>query len=499
MPIKIAGLSIKRYIYRSVRNTPLFPAWRGQWRPPPSRRVTAAYTSLVHCTLARLETRFGAIFDGIAALRADRASARERPYSIRRTFWGLLWQMTGGHCSCQAVVQQFQALLALAARPAISDRTGGYCSARARLPLAVLTSALSASAAVADHRAATLTTALRGRPLKLLDGTTLTLPDTPKNRKDYPQPSSQKPGCGFPLLHLLVVGSGTSGAVLQYAEGDHHHGEMRLLHQLLPTLNPKDIVVYDRAAGNFVAATLLHTHRVDLISRVSGRAVDWRRGRRLGRHERRVTWRKGRQRPPYLDEKLWTALPDEIDLRLVRVAVKQRGFRTRVLCLMTTLLDPAAYPAAEIAAAYLRRWRLEMCLDDLKTTLGLDALRAQTPATVRSELLGMLITHNLVRVTMAEVARAHAVPLERLSFTATLHALTTFSAAAAQASRPAQIRRIWAQMLHSLAASLVPWRPDRWEPRARKRRPKNYPWLTSPRPHFRDRRHGTYFRRPKKT
>ena len=156
-----------------------------------------------------------------------------------------------------------------------------------------------------------------------------------------------------------------------------------------------------------------------------------------------------------------------------------------------------AYPAQEIAVAYLRRWRLELCLDDLKTTLGLDALRCKTPAMVQRELLALLIAHNLVRAVMAEAAHAQVVSLERLSFTGTLDALRSFCGASAQAGRPAQRRLLWAEMLRIIAADPVPLRPNRWEPRVVKRRPKPYPKLDRPRHEYRETRHGSRYRMQK--
>jgi hypothetical protein len=246
-----------------------------------------------------------------------------------------------------------------------------------------------------------------------------------------------------------------------------------------------------------VACATLTARGVDLISRAHTRKPDWRRGQRLGPDQRLVVWPKTRQQPAYLDAERWDELPAQITVRLIRVRVRQKGFRARELMLVTTLLDPALYPADQIVAAYLRRWRLEMCLDDLKTTLGLDALRCQSPAMIHREILVLLIAHNLVRAVMAEAARAHAVPLERISFTGTMDALRSFSRAIAQTARPRLQQRLWAEMLRVLAADLVPLRPDRWEPRAVKHRPKTYPRLNRPRHQYRQARHGSLYRRTK--
>lgn len=284
--------------------------------------------------------------------------------------------------------------------------------------------------------------------------------------------------------------------MLDYECGTSRHSELRLLHQLLPRLTPADLVIYDRAAGHYVGCALLRAQNCDLISRVHTRKIDWRRGVRLGPDERLVTWKKSAQTPPYLPAGEWAALPAQLVVRVIRVRVTQRGFRTRTLVLVTTLLDPVAYPASAVVAAYLRRWRIELCLDDLKTVLGLEALRCKCPQMVHRELLVLLVAHNLVRAVLAQAARDHAAPLEQLSFTGTLVALRTFAAAAAQARTRCARRRLWAAMLARLAADPVPFRPGRHEPRAVKRRPKPFPRLDRPRHLYRDLRHGARFRSP---
>lgn len=481
-----------------MSDTPFFPAWRARWSRRPATDLAATYAGLRRCTLDQLEARFTPLLSGLTRVAPAGATARERPYSVRRTWWCFLWQMFELNVSCRDVVRQLQAMFALEGRPGVAEGTSAYCQARARLPDDLLTAALPASAQAATARVAPRA-ALQGRVVKMLDGCMLTLPDTALNQAAYPQSKSQQPGCGFPLLNLLVVWDARGATIGDVELGNQHHSELRRLHQLAPRLAPQDIVVYDRALGHYVGCALLRARDIDLISRVHTRRIDWRRGRRLGRNERLVTWRKSRRPPPYLTAAEWAALPEEITVRIIRVRVQQKGFRTRALVLVTTLLEAAAYPAAEIIEAYRRRWRLEMCLDDLKTTLGLDALRCQSPAMVRRELLMLLVAHNLVRAVMAEAAAAYAVPLDRLSFTGTLGTLRTCCRASAQTARRQLRRFLWSEMLRIVAADRVPLRPDRWAPRAVKRRPKSYPPLNRPRHEYRQARHGSFYRRPAKT
>ncbi len=369
----------------------------------------------------------------------------------------------------------------------MDEDTGGYCQARARLPQPVLEKALVSSAATAAQRAPALSL-LQGRSLNVVDGSGLRLADTPANQKRFPQPTSQKRGCGFPVLKLVALFCLTSGALLARATGTLWESEARLFNRLLATLQRGDIVLGDRGFGNFVILALLAGAGADLLARVptNSRRVDFRQGRRLGRWDRVVVWRKGPHLVDWLNAAAWAALPAAVEVRIVRAPVRQRGFRTRDLTLVTTLLDAPLYPAAELLAAYARRWRLELCLDDLKTTLGLETLKCLSPALAEKELLAGLIAHNLLRCVMAEAAQEQAVPLERISFKGALDALRQFSHALCQVRGAGRKKELWAALLLSLARDLVPARPGRREPRAVKRRPK-YPRLTRPRQQQRDR------------
>ncbi len=264
--------------------------------------------------------------------------------------------MFQANTACRHVVRQLQAVLALHGLLYLDSENSAYCQARSRLPVSLLERGLIESAQAADAHAPERNL-LQGRVLKAADGTTVLLPDTPQNQKQYPQQRNQKPGCGFPIMRLSVVCSLQSGAVLQVARGHYCQHELRLFHTLQPELQPGDILVYDRAAGNYVVAACLLQRGVDLISRVLNRHIDWRRGRRLGKRDRLVVWRKGPQKPAYLTPAEWAALPEEITVRVLKlkVTVTRKGRRTQELVLVTTLLDPVLYPAQEIAEAYLRR------------------------------------------------------------------------------------------------------------------------------------------------
>lgn len=466
-------------------NTPCFPQWLHRLAPM-GRRATKFLTHIRQCTLSQVETRFGALFaePALRPLPPDDPH-RERPYSTRRTFWCFLWQMLNQNTSCREVVRQLQAVLALHGVHNLDSANSAYCQARARLPLRVLEQGLRDTAAAAEL-AAPARHGLQGRPLKASDGSTVVLADTPQNQEKYPQQKAQKRGCGFPIMRLSVLFSLQSGAVLQVATGNYHQHELRLFHSLHDHLQPGDIVLYDRAGGHFVLAALLVQKQVDLISPVLHRLIDCRRGKRLGKRDRLMVWKKGPNKPAYLTEKEWAALPAEITVRVLKIKIHHPGCRTQELTLVTTLLDPKLYPAEEIAAAYLRRWRLELCLDDLKTTLGMETLRCLSPAMVKKELLAFMIAHNLLRWVMTQAAREHSVDINRISFTGSLDAFRHFATAMAQAKTAKTRKQLWAELLRTLADDLVPERPGRREPRAVKRRRKPYNLLNKPRHQYRE-------------
>jgi hypothetical protein len=285
---------------------------------------------------------------------------------------------------------------------------------------------------------------------------------------------------------MVVLFALASGAILARATGDQHNNELRLLLGLRAAFQPGDVLVADRAYGCYLLAAWLQGLRTDFIARLATRRspVDFRKAhRRLGPQDGLFVWRKPCSPSPLMGAEDWAALPDELTVRLIGVRLQKPGFRTRELTLATTLLDAQLYPAAQIIAAYLKRWRMELCLDDLKTTLGMERLSCRSPALVTKEVLVFLTAHNFLRWIMAQAGQAGDVDLERLSFKGTLDALRQWTLALAQVRGPRQQAKkaqLWRQLLATLAADLVPPRPERHEPRAVKKRSK-YPHLNKPR------------------
>jgi len=404
----------------------------------------------------------------LLAPNPGQANSRQRDFPPKLTFLAFLDQILNPDASCRSAVRQIQAYHQQQPHPRdLADNTSAYCQARARWTLAELT---EIRRHLAEHTAGNPLDLGWGAlpPVKLVDGTSLNLPDTPPNRRAYPQSKDQKPECGFPLLRLVGVFSLQTGALLERAHSPYATSENALYQSLWPAFQPGDLAVGDRNFGSWGALASLQTRQVDGLFRLhASRNADFRQGRPLGPNDRLLTWAKPRNQPANLPAGDWAALPATLTVRLVRFRLPTRG-RTKKITLATTLLDPLRWPVERLAALYARRWQIELYFDDLKTTLHLDL---------------HLIAYNLIRSLQGEAAVGCHVPLERLSFKGCLDTACRYSQAIAQlpASHRQRRRALYAHMLAVMAADQVPERPGRFEPRCRKRRPKRYPLMTQPR------------------
>jgi hypothetical protein len=309
------------------------------------------------------------------------------------------------------------------------------------------------------------------------------MPDTAANQEAYPQPDAQEPGLGFPIARLVVVFCLACGSVLDAALGRYQgkrQGENAQLRTLEQALEPGDVLLADRYYGGWFDLAFWQQRGVDVVVRLhQRRRCDLRRGRRLGPGDHVVTWAKP-ARPDWLDVATYRGLPDALALREVRVRVPQRGFRTKAVVVVTTLLDADVYAAGEMALLYRRRWQAELDLRSLKATLGMDVLRCKSPVMVRQEVWAHLLAYNLIRGVLAEAAAGLGCAPQELSFTGAWQATRAFAERLLEANGEGFVA-LYEWLLITIGASQVGDRPDRVEPRARKRRPKPYPLLTEPR------------------
>ena len=416
-----------------------------------------------------------------AEMRAlKHAGVRRRVFTPTSTFWEFLAQVLSPGQSCREVVRRVQAGRQRRHRLPISPRTGAYCQARRRLPLPVV-ERLWRHMAGDLAELATPELLWEGLRVGVADGTTASMPDTPANQRSWPQPRSQKPGCGFPIVKLVAVFALATGAIHALATGSMRHGEHAMFQSLWTCLQADfDLLLGDRNFGSYATFCELRARRMHGVFRLhQGRRNDWRAGRRLGQGDRLVVW----HRPPKLPRTCRrTSLPETITVRLVRVQVPYPGFRTQTLFLATDLTDARRYPPEALAHLYLLRWRVELFFAHIKTVMRMDVLRCQTPHMIRRELHMHLVAYNVIRALMLEAAMRSQTPLDRISFKGACDALRQFAPhLAATADYPQTYRRFVRLLLDTLAQDPVPLRRPRSEPRAVKRRPKNYHRLTKPR------------------
>jgi hypothetical protein len=463
--------------------TPFFPALRAQLAAQGKRTCHA----LRHMDFPPLMQQLRQLPPPeLLASAEEGANSRQRIFSLWLTLECFLWQMLKPRTACREVVRAVQALFQAQGQGRVDEGTSAYVQARQRLPKERLEKALAHTAHTADRRVGQQGQ-LQGRPVKVADCSTTQRPDTKKNQKRYPQPSSQKPGCGFPLIKFLVLFSLSSGAILRAAMAHWKNHDLRLLHGLWEALEKGDILLGDRAYGEYLTLAALPARGVDVVARMHGaRRVDYRKAlQRLGRHDGLFQWRKGYQQSKILSARQWRQVPAHITVRILRFDAVIRRRKKRIT-LVTTLLDPVAYPAHELIGLYARRWHLELALRHLKTPLGMELLRCQTPDMAEKELLAYLVAYNMIRCLMAQAVAQAGVEMDRLSFKGTVDAVRQYTPAMNRARSKAQRKQICHELLRTIVRDLVPLRPDRQEPRAVKRRPKAYQLLNKPRHKFRE-------------
>ena len=406
---------------------------------------------------------------------------RRRLFPKAVTFWAFLSQVMSPGMPCREILRKVQGWCAAHQLTLPDSNTGAYCKARKRLDSNLLRDVHRHTADRLEANVQTKQLWL-GHRVKIIDGTGVSMPDTPKNQKAFPQPSGQKQGCGFPVAKLVGCFCLTSGALIDWAEGTLKEHESFLARGLWHLIRAGEILLTDRGFCSYELMATLRERKADTVMRLhQARSKDFRHGKRIGKNERRVLWHKPKKQPPGARTREWKKLPDTLNLRYVKIFVSTPGFRTQEIILVTTLLDPIRYPAEALGKLYLRRWAVELFFRDIKISLGMDILRCKTPDMVRKEIIMHAIAYNLIRALMQKAAALYEVDLARISFKGTSDTLRQWIEVLNTASRGKKFRDLVNTLMLLLAEDLVPERPHRVEPRAKKRRPKNYQLLTEPR------------------
>lgn len=409
-------------------------------------------------------------------------NSRVRSLPPEVTFWAFVSQALSPRSSCREVVRKIEAWQRWQDLHSRGVSPSAYCQARRRLDLDTLFMIRRHLSLQMDRNVLEEEKWLGKRTVKIVDGTNFSMPDTAENQAVWPQPSSQKPGCGFPIMKMVGLFSLSTGALLEEATGDRHIHETRLFEQIWGRLEKGDVILEDRGFNSYAAMATLAKRGIDTVARLhQARKIDPSEGQSLGPGDQLVTWKKPQRRADWSKE-AWDALPDSLTLRLIRIIVEVPGFRTRTIMLVTTLTDPSVYPAEAIRALYGKRWVVELHFAQIKTILNLDVLKCQSPEMIVRELQIHLIAYNLVRALMQQAAHSFGVELSRISFKGSLDAVRHWAQVIrASAGKPRKQQALVEKLLLAIACDPVPERPNRSEPRAKKRRSKNFQLLTKPR------------------
>ena len=425
------------------------------------------------------------------ACRAVGHTWRERILDPVTTVHVFLIQILNGNTACAHALRLAGVKCSLSA----------YCQGRGTLPLALCQRLLLQ---VSEQLRADCLDEGRwhGHRTFHIDGSGCSMPDTEELQKQFGQPGGQAPGCGFPVAHLLSLFHAGTGMLMEIVASALRTHDMSQVTRVHPQMSEGDVLVGDRAFASFVHLVLLSLQKLHGVFRVHQRQiVDFRphrphvdrksrkkKGRtckskksakkrkqptsrwikRLGPRDQLVEYFKPRQRPDWMSAEDYAQLPDSIEVRELRYRLPKRGYRTREVTLVTTLLDPVLYPAEDLAELYHQRWQIETNFKHLKQTLHMDVLRCQTVRGVLKELTMYALVYNLVRLVMLAAAKRQGVAVERISFVDAARWLAT--------AKPGD----------DLSDLIVnPARPGRSEPRVRKRRPKQYPYMKVPRGEWR--------------
>lgn len=401
---------------------------------------------------------------------------RERLYPPTVTLSMFMGQVLNSDGSCQHAVNAWAVRREAEGLRECSSRTGAYCKARQRLPVEMVQALTRSSGAKLSERAAPAWR-WHGRTVKLVDGTGISMPDTPENQSAFAQLSTQAKGVGFPIARFVGVICLATGAVIDGAIGPFcgkGNSELGLLRSLQGAFASGDVMLGDALYCNYFLIATQMAAGIDVLFAQNGaRITDFRRGQLLGVRDHVVSWPKPLIRPQWMSKQHYEEFPAQITVREVKVGKR---------VLVTTMLDPKQVCKNELSELYAMRWHNELDLRNLKTTLGMEVLSCNTPQMNTKELWVHLLAYNVIRLLMAQAALNAGVHPRTISFKHTLQLWTQWLC-----------QRLTNNPVHSallfrlIAQSKVNHRPGRIEPRARKRRPKPYHWLKESRPRARRR------------
>lgn len=416
-------------------------------------------------------------------------TTRNRHYGSIPVFWAWIAQALEGNASCSKAVAMIQTWSRSHGLPVPSSDTSSYCKGRERLPKGFLEQIITRVEAHLSRRVRS-EDHWNGMMLKAIDGSSFKLADTPANQARHPQPSVQKPGCGFPVMTTAGLINLNHGGWEAWACASGNAHDITMAYGMLEHLNDGDLLLADRAycSYDFIAAVRKRgSHTIMRLHQRRESALNWKKGRRISPYERIVTWR----RPYYsaikngMTRSQWESLPEAMELRLIRLDYEDRTGRCRKMTVVTTLTDVNTYDGLELHSLYARRWEIELSLRDVKTTLGFEMINAKTPAMAHKTVMIIQIAYNLLRVLMQHAAHHAEKPTQAISFKKSLDLSISLQESFHRvANRPHKRSSLMNFLIEMMSERLVNIRPHRSEPRAIKQRPKPFPLLNQKRQDF---------------
>jgi hypothetical protein len=370
----------------------------------------------------------------------------------------------------------------------LSSNTSAYCQARARLSFDYLQAVEYQVCRELKEKGRIQSWHLWcGRPVKMVDGTAVSMPDSKENQALYPQPQGQKKGCGFPVMRLVLSFCLSTGVLLSSRKGSLHVHERKLWHKMWDDYEAGDVVLADCGFCSYADYWLLKQRGVDCVMMLHQARKEKNIIKRFNKNDRLVQWRKTQKPPNWMTKEQWEEVPEVMTVRHVSVTIHVPGFRTKGYVLATTLLDEKKYPLQALAALYRRRWMVELFIRDIKITMGMDILRCKTPHMVHKELSLFIIAYNLIRILIWEAVLEKDIDPFCISVAGTIAIIRQWAPILAFTEDEGGRAYLKKKMMELIAAEMLPKRGHRKrQPRALKRRMKNFQLLTKPRDEFKE-------------
>ena len=422
--------------------------------------------------------------------------SRRRLFTKENTFWAFFGQILDADGGCKEVVKKLQSHATAKGLRIPSSSTASYCAARKKLDVKMLGEIFRHTTTWIE--AEPVTNSQNNRRIVVVDGTGASMPDTVENQAVWPQPSNQKAGCGFPTARICAYFLLESGVMLSYAVGNKKSSELPLFRQQWDTFREGDIFLGDKGFCSFFDIAKLNERGIDSVVTLARRKPVTRKEcvRELGQNDLLIKWDKPRYNKVLsYSRESWTELPDYLVMRQIKVQVNQPGFRSKEFYIVTTLTDPEQYPSTEIAKLYLKRWNVELFFRDIKSTMGFDILRCQSPEMIRKEMLMYFIAYNCIRRLIYKVAKGSRILVRNISFKGSLQTIRSWLPRLTGSTSHSHKRfEMLGDLALILARSRISDRPGRSEPRCLKRRPKPFQLLTKPRGEMQEIQHRNRYR-----